>query len=212
MLVLVEREITFALGFTGAEEAVGRGELGHQQATTGNFFVLENSWRVLPGAVGHLLLQQFRGTVGRGHDVMRTTHKTGIANEAAEDRIRDARHGSENRGRRDANAADLESLRHARAFRGEGGVGRIFPEFLHEQNSKHTGHEGTRSNRAEKHRSYEGLKGKASAAAEASKKLWAVISWPLRVSLPQPYWHRIWRTCGGSARRVRRCPPAFACR
>ena len=62
---------------------------------------------------------------------MRAAHKAGIANEAPEDRIGHARHGSKNGGRRDAHAADLEKLWHARALRCDGCVGRVFPEFLH---------------------------------------------------------------------------------
>src|SRR3954447_13550599 len=131
MLVFVERQVALALGFTCAEESISRGELGHQQAAGAFFVVLENRLRILLRAVSDSRLRPLRSIFRNCHHVLRTAHKAGIANKAAEDRVRHAGHRSENCGGSNANIADLERFRHSRPLRGDSGVSRVFPEFTH---------------------------------------------------------------------------------
>jgi len=122
MFVVVEGQIALALGFSHAGEAVGGGELGHQQAAAGLL-------------VGHFRLDArvFRGV---------SREKAGVADEAAEDRVGDADHGREHRGWSDLDPIrfrpDAQLSRHAR-FGGHGVGDRVVPVLLHGE--AFTGHE-----------------------------------------------------------------------
>src|SRR5581483_12269038 len=107
----------------------------------------------------------------------------GVADEAAENRIRHAGHGRQHRGWSHNDSSDGERCRHTRTG-GHGMLDRIVPVLLH----------ATSEPLAIR---------KAPAAAEA------LSLEPLRfTSRPAP----LWRTCGGSARRAPRYQPAFVCR
>src|SRR5437870_662148 len=87
MFVLVEMQIALALGLAAAEESIGRGELGHDEAAS-----------------------------RAGGRINGRMQKAGIADEAAEDRVSHACHGRKNGGGRDAHAADLDTLRYRRGL------------------------------------------------------------------------------------------------
>ena len=65
------------------------------------------------------------------HHVLSAAHKAGIADKPAEDRVGHAGHRGQNGCGSNAHIADLKRVRHLRALRCDGGVCRIFPEFLH---------------------------------------------------------------------------------
>src|SRR5690242_5523720 len=118
-------QVTAAFGFSRAEETVSGGELGHDEAASRLLFLFRNRWPepLWPKTLAHLW---------RRHDLLRSAYKAGITDEPAEHRIGYARHRSKNRGRLNTQAADLQTLRYARAWRHRGGAsGRIFPEFMH---------------------------------------------------------------------------------
>src|SRR5215467_13779269 len=118
MLVGIEMQVALALGFARAKEAVGRGELGHDQPASGLFMCC---W----GAA----------LAGGRHDCFGLFDEAGIADEATEDSIGYASHWREDGGWFDADRADLKRLRYLdlSALRRDGDVQRSFPEFMHEK-------------------------------------------------------------------------------
>src|SRR5262249_29334229 len=126
MLVLIKMQIAFALLLPRAEQAVGGSELGHQKAAGRTVVILQDRWG------GSLRLALFM-LLGHRHEFARLGYKAGVADEAAENGVGHAGHRRENRGRGNAHAANLDSLRHLRAlWHGDGGD-RVLPEFMHEQ-------------------------------------------------------------------------------
>src|SRR5262249_7086805 len=109
-----EMQVALTLGFAGTKQTVGRGELGHDQATTGDF--------AGPGRISF---------TGRRHDGYRLLHKAGIANESAKDGVGHACHRGQNGSWGDAYITDLKRLRHLRAIGGDGWGYRSFPKLMH---------------------------------------------------------------------------------
>ena len=95
VLVVVVGEVALALGLAHAGEAVGRGELRHDEATAGLLVGL----RRLPRRCWRLCREL-----------------AGVLDEAAEDRVCDAGHGGENCRGRDPDIADGEACRDARVL------------------------------------------------------------------------------------------------
>src|SRR6266567_3678747 len=116
MLILIKMQVTFALLLPCAEETVSRGELGHQQAAGGSFpNGCLRALRVSSLSFNSLDRSDLAHTVRlllfrRLHYVEWVTDKTGMADKAAEDRIRHARHRRKHRGRRNVHTPDLEGL------------------------------------------------------------------------------------------------------
>ena len=125
MLILVEGEVALSLGFAHAREAVGGGELGHQEAAAG----LE----VSDGGVDFLSLDfpgpQMRGTGGIP-GMVGCGEEAGVADKAAEDGVGDAGHGGEDGGGADGDGTDADLGRHP-DLGGHGVFNRIVPVFLH---------------------------------------------------------------------------------
>src|ERR1051326_40482 len=88
MLILVEVEVAVAR-FLGAKDAIGRGELGHDEAAGG-------------------FHRRDRG------GLRAFAQETRVSDKAAEDSVRYPRHGRKNRRRCNAHTADLDGLRHRR--------------------------------------------------------------------------------------------------
>src|SRR5262249_39088098 len=120
VLVFVKVQVALALGFARAEQAVGGGELRHQQAAAGTFFCFAQS-RTLPSVL----------TLWRGHDVACAAYEAGVADETTEHRVGHAGHRSQDGGGSKVHIADLERLPYLRASRSDCGGYRIFPEFVH---------------------------------------------------------------------------------
>src|SRR5436309_3560072 len=97
MLVLIETQVALALLFAGAKEAVSRGKFGHDQAAAGSLLGLR--WTLI---------------TGRRHNRLWLLCETGIADEAAENCVRNASHRRQYRGWRNAHIPNLHTLRHSR--------------------------------------------------------------------------------------------------
>ncbi len=106
MLVVVVGEVALALGLAHAGEAVGGGELRHDEAAA--------------GLLVRGLLASTSVVLGRGSEL------AGVFDEAAEDRVGDAGHGGEHGRRGDRYVADGEARRDAGVL-GHGVLERVSP-------------------------------------------------------------------------------------
>ena len=97
VLVVVVGEVALALGLAHAGEAVGGGELGHDEAAAGLL-------------VGGFAVDVRVSRLSRSR---RSVNMTGVLDEAAEDGVGDAGHGGEHGRGRDADVADGEAGGHA---------------------------------------------------------------------------------------------------
>ncbi len=109
VLVVVVGQVALALGLAHAGEAVGGGELGHDEAAAG---------LLVGGRLRRRPVGCFRGELA------------GVFDEAAENGVGDAGHGGEHGGGRDVHVADGEGRGDA-GLRGHGVLRRIVPMFLH---------------------------------------------------------------------------------
>ena len=99
VLVVVEGEVALALGFAYAGEAVGGGELGHDEAAAG----------LLVGGGGFDVWNPRLRSETWGTRFCGGGEEAGVFDEAAEDGVCDAGHGCEDGGGGDAHAADGEA-------------------------------------------------------------------------------------------------------
>ena len=165
MFVVVVGEVALALGFAHAGKAVGGGELGHDEAAAG------------------LLVRGTGVDVGIG---CAGGELAGVLDEAAEDGVGDACHGSEDGGGRDGDIADLERGGDA-CLGGHGVLERVVPVLLH----------GWPLQR-------KGLR----LDGGGPPSFWVIVT----SRLQRPWTRRIGRTSCGSGRRGRLCRSASVCR